>query len=109
MRVKILFFVVTIIVLLSGGWLYTLSVGGADQYQQTFNGYGATPPQITTFLFSILNYWWAILLAVALISYLPLFALKSKWQYASLLTSIACLCLLIGIVYAPIIAMGSVI
>lgn len=100
---------VTFAVLLSGGWLYMLSAGAAAAFQQTYNGFGIVPPEITVYLFSILNYWWAILLCVALASYLPFIILKGKWQYAALLTSFACLLILVSIVYLPILTMGSVV
>jgi len=109
MRFKILLLFVSVIVLLCGGWLYILSSGAAEQYQQTFNSFGVTPPQITTVLFSSLSNWWAILLAIAVISYIPLLASKDKWQYTSVLTSLACLLTLVGVVYVPILTMGSII
>ncbi|WP_415755633.1 hypothetical protein [Pseudomonas leptonychotis] len=109
MRLKILAFIVTVTVSLSGGWLYILSSGAAEKYTAVYNGFGVIPPAITTTLFSNLHYWWIIAIIVAAISYLPLFILKNKWKYTSVMLSISCLIALVGVVYAPIVSMGPVV
>lgn len=109
MRLKLLAFFVTLTVFLCGGWLYTLSSGAAEKYTAIYNGFGVAQPTITTILFSHLHYWWAISLAVAVFGYLPLVIFTNKWQYTSIIASIVCLFFLVGVVYAPIISMGSVI
>lgn len=109
MKIKILFTIVTANVLLCGAWLYKLSNGTAVEFQKLFDGFGVTPLEITTWLFASIDYWWAIMLLIILISYLPLYVLKGKWQYLSIVTASFSLISLVGIVYANIFTMGKVV
>ena len=109
MKFKILFCVVTIFSFLSSAWLFILNDGAAIQYMQIFNEFGVTVPVITKSLFTSLQYWWVISAAIVFINYFFLFSLKGKWQYFSIFLSLLCFLILVGIVYAPIYDMGSVV
>ena len=109
LKEKVLYIIVTIIVLLCGALLYALNAGAAAEFQQLYDAFGVNPPKVTTLLFDSLNYWWAIMATIALFSYVPLLILKGTWQYLSILNSVLSLVVLVGVVYAPTFKLGALV
>jgi len=95
----------TIMVALSGGFLYILNNGAAKQFQ-SFNKGFEVGNLLTEGLYASLNNWPIILIVIAIISYLPLVWKKRIW---SGVISLVCFLSLVAIVYSPILKSGNVI
>ncbi|WP_455203687.1 hypothetical protein [Kaarinaea lacus] len=95
----------TVMVSLSGTFLYILKNGAAKQFQSFNKGFAVGNP-LTEVLYASLNNWIIILIAIAIVSYLPLFWKKRLW---SCVISVICFLCLVAIVYSPILKSGNVI
>lgn len=106
MKKNIFILIAIVLVGINGFILYELSHGAAVAFQQTFDGFGVTPPQLTSTLFSSIEYWWLMLSIIAILSFLPVFF---GWLKTSMAVSLAFIVALVAVVYGPIIQMGNAI
>lgn len=95
----------TVMVSLSGVFLYILKNGALKQYQSFNKGFDVGNP-LTEALYASLNNWPIILIIIAVASYLPLF--WKKWLWSGVI-SLMCFLGLVAIVYSPILKSGSVV
>jgi sterol desaturase/sphingolipid hydroxylase (fatty acid hydroxylase superfamily) len=95
----------TVMVSLSGAFLYILKNGAAKQYQSFNKDFDVGSP-LTETLYASLNNWPIILIIIAVASYLPLFWKKRLW---SGVISLMCFLGLVVIAYSPILKSGSVV
>lgn len=95
----------TIMVSLSGAFLYILNNGAAAQFKNFNKGFDVGNSIVDT-LYASLENWAIILIIIAVISYLPLF-----WKKRLLSSTISLICFLclVAIVYSPILKSGNVI
>mgnify|MGYP006219280683 CR=1 FL=1 len=95
----------TIMVSLSGAFLYVLNNGAAVQFKSFNKGFDVGNSIVDT-LYASLENWAIILVMIAVVSYLPLF-----WNKRLLSSTISLICFLslVAIVYSPILKSGNVI
>lgn len=109
MKKIVLGFFTLIFVAFSGAWLKYLSENGKAAFNDIYNGFSVSLPTATKILLENIEYWYVLLAVIVIISFLPLFASKGKWQYLCLPISILSIVALVGIVYIPGLLSNSII
>jgi hypothetical protein len=76
---KVIYSIVSILLVsATGAFLFVLSDGNSERFLGSIRAMGNEVPAITSLLLSNIEYWWAILLFVSLVSLAPIFLGRHK-------------------------------
>ncbi|MDR2690578.1 MAG: hypothetical protein LBB76_12600 [Azoarcus sp.] len=110
MKKKIAFYSVAILLILAQiVFIVTMYNGTKQEFERLYKTFSVEQTAYTKFMFSIMDWWWILPFACALLVAWTIWRWPGKLAIVVLLLDMACLCALVCSPYSTIIKMGAVV